>query len=197
MAYSKSRKNDFDSRCVLAIKGQVESFRVSTGGLLWLQSHPVASTIFLFIFFIILRGEMKIHMAKLSEPGFYGFKARRNPGETGDLCQMAVGCIPSAPVTFTIFLSDLSRRECQAAAFLMIDALSSQASTVGGEDKSSLCRLWSLLTKVNWCCVTVNTTALLFSSVCTFKWTVNPSPHSKVRGVDLVGSTQVDWSDVT
>lgn len=52
-----------------------------------------------------------MHVAKLSKLGFYDFKARQDPQELGDLCQMAMCCIPQALLTFTICLPDLSNKE--------------------------------------------------------------------------------------
>lgn len=91
------------------IKAWHKCFKASTGGLPWLQSHPVGLAMcWAFPFF---SGEMKIHVAKLSEPSFYDFKARQNPQERRDLCQMAVCRIPQTLLTFTICLSDLSNKD--------------------------------------------------------------------------------------
>lgn len=105
------------------IKAWHKCFKASTGGLPWLQSHPVGLAIY-WGFPFSFSGEMKMHVAKLSEPSFYDFKARQKPQELWDLCQMAVCCIPQALLTFTICLSDLSNKKTQAAAFSKIDALS-------------------------------------------------------------------------
>lgn len=98
------------------IKARHKCFKASTGGLPWLQSHPVGLAIY-WGFPFSFSGEMKMHVAKLSEPSFHDFKARQNPRELWDLCQMAMCCIPQALLTFTICLSDLSNKETQAAAF--------------------------------------------------------------------------------
>lgn len=98
------------------IKARHKCFKASTGGLPWLQSHPVGLAIY-WGFPFSFSGEMKIHMAKLSEPSFYDFKARQNPRELRDLCQMAMCWIPQALLTFTICLSDLSNKDNQAAGF--------------------------------------------------------------------------------
>lgn len=92
------------------IKAGHKCFKASTGGLPWLQSHPVGLAIF-YGFLFSFYDEMKIHVAKLSEPSFYDFKARQNPQELRDLCQMAMFCIPQALLTFTICLSDHSNKD--------------------------------------------------------------------------------------
>lgn len=56
-------------------------------------------------------GKMKIHRSKLSKAAFYDFKARQNPQEPWDLCQMALCCILQAPLIFTISFSDPKNNE--------------------------------------------------------------------------------------
>lgn len=91
------------------IKAWHKCFKGSTEELPWLQSHPVGLAMcWAFLFSSV---EMKIHMAELSEPSFYNFKARLNPQERQDLYQMAVWRISQALLTFTICLSDLSNKD--------------------------------------------------------------------------------------
>lgn len=115
--YYRNKKNVFrsppppppPSLRAFVIKAWHKCFKASTGGLPWLQSHPVGLA--MCWAFPFSSGEMKIHVAKLSEPSFYDFKARQNPQERRDLCQMAVCRIPQTLLTFTICLSDLSNKD--------------------------------------------------------------------------------------
>lgn len=94
----------------LSSKPDTSALKQILRGLPWLQSHPVGSAM-CQAFSILLWQDENPRGQKLSEASFYDFKARQNPQERRDLCQMAACRIPQALLTFTICLSDLSNND--------------------------------------------------------------------------------------